>query len=157
MSQTKKFPLKKRESHIELLERCQLADFCWQRRELVVVDLKTRKCVVRSAIYLPQMPHDEMLEIGQQTERGRKRRELIATDLQPNRRLVRSHSNRSSTRSHDELLERCQLRNFARQRAKPVAVEPERIQIRHADAEQLGWQLRQIYASQLRKTFTSDA
>jgi hypothetical protein len=29
-----------RMSHVEPLELCQFADFCWQRRELIAADLK---------------------------------------------------------------------------------------------------------------------
>jgi hypothetical protein len=67
-------------SHRELLELSQLADFSWERRQLVVADLKARDAW-SVKIHLPRVPHVEPLEIGQQTELGRKRLELIAADL----------------------------------------------------------------------------
>jgi hypothetical protein len=70
-----------RVSHVELLELCQLADFSWQRRELVVGELKARD-TGQIMIHLPLVPHVEFLQIGQQTELGRKRCELVAVDLE---------------------------------------------------------------------------
>ena len=67
-------------SHGEPLKPRQLADFCRERRELVVADLNA--CGARSDNDpLPRVPHVEPLEIGQQTELGRKRREVVAFDL----------------------------------------------------------------------------
>jgi hypothetical protein len=76
-------------SHVERLEPCQLADFRWQRRELVVADLKARHGG-QIKIHLPRVPHVETLQIGQQTELGRKRRELVVEDLKNNVPVVRS-------------------------------------------------------------------
>jgi len=67
-------------SHVERLELGQLADFRWQRRELVVGDLEARD-MGQIKIHLPRMPHVDNLQIGQQTKLGRKRRELVAVDL----------------------------------------------------------------------------
>jgi hypothetical protein len=67
-------------SHVEPLELCQLADFRWQRRELVVGDLEAREGG-QIKIHPLRSPHVETLQIGQQTELGRKRRELVADDL----------------------------------------------------------------------------
>jgi hypothetical protein len=49
--------------------------------------------------------------------------------------------------SHIEPLERRQVRNFARQRAKVVVVEPELLHVLHA--EQLGRHLRQTHENKL--------
>jgi hypothetical protein len=67
-------------SHREPLEPCQLADFRWQRRELVGADLTAREGG-QIKIHLPRLPYGELLEIGQQTELRRKRRELVVGDL----------------------------------------------------------------------------
>jgi hypothetical protein len=67
-------------SYVELLELCQLADFCWQGRELVAGDLNARD-TGQIKIDEPRVPHEEPIEIGQHTELGRKRRELVAVDL----------------------------------------------------------------------------
>ncbi len=67
-------------SHVELLELSQLADFFWQRRELVGADLKARD-TSQTEIDEPRVPHVEPLEIGQQTKLGRKRSELVVEDL----------------------------------------------------------------------------
>jgi hypothetical protein len=76
-------------SHVEMLEQCQLADFRWQRRELIAADLKARDGG-EIKIRLPRLPHVERLEIGQQTELRRKRRKLVAVDLKTTWLLVRS-------------------------------------------------------------------
>jgi hypothetical protein len=68
-------------SYSEPHELSQLADFCWERREPVLVDLRARG---QLKIQLHLVPHVELLQIGQQTELGRKRRELVAPDLKNN-------------------------------------------------------------------------
>jgi hypothetical protein len=83
---------------MEPLELSQLADFFWQRRELVVVDLEARDAGSDHDPLLPRLPHVEPLEIGQQTELGRKRRELVALDLN-NAAMVRSRSDRFDNRT----------------------------------------------------------
>jgi len=130
--------------YCEPLEPCQLADFRWQRRELIVAGLKARDDN-QIMILLPQEPHFELLQTGQQTELGRKRRELVAGDLKTPWLLVRSRSN--LRQSHPEVLERCQVRNFARQRAKRVVEEEQSLHVLHA--EQLGRHLGQIHVIQL--------
>jgi hypothetical protein len=67
-------------SYSEPLELCQLADFRWQRRELVVFGLK-RRDMGQIMIQLARVPHVEPLQIGQQKELGRKRRELVVGGL----------------------------------------------------------------------------
>ena len=67
-------------SHVELLDLSQLADFCRQRRELVVGGLKACD-TSQIKIDEPRVPHEEPLKIGQQTELGRKRPELVVGDL----------------------------------------------------------------------------
>jgi hypothetical protein len=69
------------------------------------------------------VPHVEQLQIGQQEELGRKRREPVAADL-------KEHDSgqimiQSRLKSHIDPLERRQVRNFARQRAKLVVEEVE--------------------------------
>ncbi len=59
----------------------------------------------------------------------------------------------SLRQSYPELLERRQVRNFARQRAKLVEGEVESPQVLHA--EQLGRQLRQTHVIKLRTMFES--
>jgi hypothetical protein len=86
-------------SHVELLDLSQLADFCWQGRELVVGGLKACD-TSQIKIQLPRMPHEEYLQIGQQAELGRKRRELVAPDLKTTRLLVRDHDPIASTVVH---------------------------------------------------------
>ena len=78
-------------SHSEPLELWQMADFCRERRELVVADLKARDAG-QIKVHLPRVSHKETLQIGQQTELGRKRRELVAVDLKTPWLLVRSRS-----------------------------------------------------------------
>jgi hypothetical protein len=53
----------------------------------------------------------------------------------------------SLQQSHKEIHKRRQVRNFARQRAKVVVVEPECLHVRHA--EQLGRQFRQTHEFKL--------
>ncbi len=93
------------------------------------------------------MPHNELLEIGQQTQLGRKRRELVEADLKTTRQWSRI-TIQSLQASHIELHERGQVRNFARQRAKLVVVEPEVLHALHA--EQLARHLRQSHVYQLK-------
>jgi hypothetical protein len=70
-------------SHVELLEPRQLADFRWQRFELVAVSLLgARDIGEKLTIQLSRVPHYDFLEIAQQTELGRKRLELIAANLE---------------------------------------------------------------------------
>jgi hypothetical protein len=97
-------------------------------------------------IHLPRVPHNETLQIGQQTELRRKRLELVDADLK-NNVTFGQFTIQSLRQSHHELLERCQVRNFAWQRAKVVVVERELLQVLHA--EQLGRQLRQTRETQL--------
>jgi hypothetical protein len=70
-------------SHVEVLELRQLADFCWQRREQVFVDLKAKARDAGSDCDMSatSVPHFETLQIGQQTELRRKRPELVRGDL----------------------------------------------------------------------------
>jgi len=77
-------------SHVEPLELCQFADFCWQRRELIAADLKAGEGQIQIAIHLPRVPHVEHLETGKQTKLGRKRRELVDADLKTPWLSVRS-------------------------------------------------------------------
>jgi hypothetical protein len=88
----------------------------------------------------------ELLEIGQQTELGRKRRELVEADLK--HVAFGQITIRSLRQSHKEPLERRQKRNFARQRAKVVVVEPESLHARHA--EQLARHIRQTHVIKLK-------
>jgi hypothetical protein len=131
-------------SHQERLELSQLADFCWQRRELVVADLKARDGG-QIKTHLPRVPHVETLQIGQQTELGRKRRELVVEDLKTT--CLWSDRARALRQSHREPLERRQVRNLARQRAKLVVGETECLHVLHA--KQLQRHLRQIHALKL--------
>ncbi len=130
---------------MEQLELSQLADFCWQRSELVVVDLKARD-MSEIKIDEPRLPHVEPLQFGQQTELRRKRRELVVGDLKTTWLLVMI-TIQSLRQSHRELPEPRHVRNFARQRGKAVAGEVEFHQVLHA--EQLGRHLRQTHESQL--------
>jgi hypothetical protein len=59
----------------------------------------------------------------------------------------------SLRQSHIESLELAQVRYFARQREKLVVAEPEDLHVLHA--EQLGRQLRQTHARQLKTMYES--
>jgi hypothetical protein len=70
-----------RGSYVEPLELCELADFRWQRSELVEADLKARDTSQINIVDEPRVPHVENLQIGQQKEFRRKRRDLVFVDL----------------------------------------------------------------------------
>jgi hypothetical protein len=133
-------------SYAELLELFQLADFSWQRRELIHADLKNAS-QVNVTIILPRLlSHFENPQFAQQTELGRKRRELVVPDLKQ-RDFVHQITINSLRNSHIERIEHDQVRNFARQRAKVVLADVEMLQGPHA--EKRSRQLRQTHAHQL--------
>jgi hypothetical protein len=126
-----------RVSHMKPLEIGQMANFLWQRRELVAVSLKTKNTRVRHS-QKPGLPHVEHLETDQQTER----RELVVVDLKSTWLLVKT-TIQSLRQSHIELFELRQVRNCSRQRAE-VVVQPQLLHVLHA--EQLGRHLCQTHA-----------